>query len=178
MYLVCCAPTACRTEREEWKKAIVDYEAAQDIEPENVAIKQLLRSAKAELKKAERPCLYKKLGLTRRASDQDIKKAYKKMALQYHPDRHAGASDEEKSDMEIRFKELGEAFEVLCDAQKKQRWDNGETIEEINGNGRRSGMDPADIFHAYRQQGGGFGGFGGVFRGGGYPGFGATGPES
>ena len=79
----------------------------------------------------------------------------------YHPDRHSGASDEEKAENEIKFKEIGEAFEVLSDAQKKQRWDNGETLDEINGNGggggggRRGGMDPADIFRMYAQQGGG-----------------------
>ena len=116
---------SCRMELEDWRAAITDYESAHNVEPEDQSIKVQLRNAKLELKKAGRKCLYKILGLTRRATDHEIKKAYKKMALQYHPDRHAGASDQEKADMEIKFKELGEAFEVLSDTQKKQRWDNG-----------------------------------------------------
>merc|ERR1711871_1448500 len=133
------------------------------IEPEDQNIKVQLRNAKIEQKKAGRKCLYKMLGVTRRASDHEIKKAYKKMALQYHPDRHSGASEEEKAEMEIKFKEIGEAFEILSDSQKKQRWDNGETLDEINGNassrGSRGGggMDPHDIFRMY-SGGGGFGG--------------------
>ena len=77
--------------------------------------------------------------------------------------------------MEIKFKEIGEAFEVLSDPQKKQRWDQGETLDEINGNGgggggRGRGMDPSDIFRMYT--GGGGGGFPGGFRaGGGFGGF-------
>ena len=160
---------ACRMELEAWKEAIADYEAALQIEPEDQGIKTSLRQAKIELKKAGRKCLYKTLGITRKATEPEIKKAYKRMALQYHPDRHAGASDEEKAEMEIKFKELGEAFEVLSDPQKKQRWDNGETLDEINGNGggggRHRGMDPQDIFRMYT--GGGGGGFGG----GGFGGF-------
>ena len=145
---------ACRMEQEEWKKAIEDYERANEIEPDDSSIKQQLRQAKIEQKKAGRKCLYKMLGTTRKATDHEIKKAYKKMALQYHPDRHSGASDEEKAEMEIKFKEIGEAFEVLSDPQKKQRWDNGETLDEINGNasgprGGGRGMDPHDIFHMY-----------------------------
>jgi len=61
--------------------------------------------------------------------------------------------------MEVRFKELGEAFEILSNPLKKQQWDQGNTIDEINGNGGRGGhhggvMDPQDIFRAYS---GGFG---------------------
>ena len=156
---------ACRMELEAWKEAIADYEKALEIEPGDDGIKQSLRQAKLELKKAGRKCLYKLLGVTRKASEHEIKKAYKKMALQLHPDRHAGATDEEKAEMEVKFKELGEAFEVLSDPQKKQRWDNGETLEEVNGQGgggggrRHGGMDPHDIFRMYT--GGGFGGMGG-----------------
>ena len=162
---------ACHLELEEWQKAIDDYERAHEVEPDDAGIKQSLRNAKIELKKSKRKDLYKLLGVTRKATDHEIKKAYKKMALQLHPDRHTGASDEEKADMEKKFKELGEAFEILSDPQKKQRWDNGESIDEINGNGggggggRAGGIDPADIFRMYSQQGGG-GGFPGGFPGG------------
>ena len=59
------------------------------------------------------PLLAQVLGTTRHATDHEIKKAYKKMALQLHPDRHTGASDAEKAEMEIKFKELGEVCDPL-----------------------------------------------------------------
>ena len=152
---------ACSMEQEDWKRAIADYESALQIQPDDSSIKGQYRNAKLELKKASRKCLYKMLAVSRKASDVEIKKAYRKMALQYHPDRHSGACDEEKADMEIKFKEIGEAFEILSDPQKKQRWDSGESLEEINGNGgggggRSRSMDPHDIFRMYTDRTGGF----------------------
>ena len=71
--------------------------------------------------------------------------------------------------MELKFKEIREAFDILSDSQKKQRWDQGESLDEINGNGggggRSHGMDPSDIFRMYSGAGGGKGG-GRGFRGG------------
>uniref|UniRef100_A0A7S2G167 J domain-containing protein n=1 Tax=Haptolina brevifila TaxID=156173 RepID=A0A7S2G167_9EUKA len=161
---------ACKLELEDYKGAISDYEEAHEIDPNEQSIKQSIRHAKIELKKSQRKDLYKVLGVTKHATDHEIKKAYKKMALQCHPDRMTNASDEEKAVAEKRFKEVGEAFEVLSDTQKKQKWDAGESLDEINGNGgggggRQGGIDPADIFRMY----GGMGG--GGFRSGGGFGF-------
>ena len=72
---------ACRMETEEWQKAIDDYESAKEVEPDNVnQAGPALRQAKIELKKSKRKDLYKVLGVTKHATDHEIKKGYKKSA--------------------------------------------------------------------------------------------------
>lgn len=61
---------------------------------------------------------YKTLGVTKEASADEIKKAYRKLALKYHPDRNPGKESEEK------FKKISEAYAVLSDAEKRQQYDN------------------------------------------------------
>lgn len=63
---------------------------------------------------------YQILGLSRTASPDDIKKAFRRLARQYHPDLHSGAA---KSEMERKFKELNEAYEVLSDPEKRTQYD-------------------------------------------------------
>jgi len=63
---------------------------------------------------------YQRLGLSRSASADDIKKAFRRLARQYHPDLHSGAK---KSEMERKFKELNEAHEVLSDPEKRKKYD-------------------------------------------------------
>ncbi|MCL2057350.1 MAG: molecular chaperone DnaJ [Oscillospiraceae bacterium] len=95
----------------------------------------------------EKKDFYETLGLAKSAAEDDIKKAYRKLAKQYHPDLNPG----DKS-AEARFKEVGEAYEVLSDPQKKARYDQF----------GHAGVDPS-----YGGGGGGFGGFGG-YEGGGF----------
>lgn len=82
-----------------------------------------------------------------------------------HPDRVQG--DEAKKDAEIKFKEVGEAYSVLSDPQKKARFDRGEDLEDMQGGGGGfGGMDPSDLFAQMFGGGGMGGGFGGGFPGG------------
>ena len=74
---------------------------------------------------------YKVLGVSRGARDEDIKKAYRKLALKYHPDKNQAAGAED------RFKDIGEAYDVLSDARKRQIYDQfGE--EGLKGGGMTS----------------------------------------
>lgn len=98
---------------------------------------------------------YKILGVSKSASADEIKKAYRKLALQYHPDRGGGKEAEEK------FKELNEAYQILSDPQKRQTYDQfGEAAFKNGGRGNYSsqgfgGFDGFD-FSGFSQ--GGFGG--------------------
>ncbi len=66
------------------------------------------------------PDLYKVLGVDRKATPEEIKKAYRKLARQYHPDRNPG---DEKA--EERFKEISAAYDILGDADKRKQYDRG-----------------------------------------------------
>lgn len=82
---------------------------------------------------------YSILGVNRDASEEEIKKAYRKLALQYHPDRWANGTEEEKKTAEEKFKEISEANDVLSDPQKRQMYDNG-------GYQGGPGVDPMEMF--------------------------------
>ena len=69
---------------------------------------------------ASPPDYYKVLGLAKTASAEEIKKAYRRFARKYHPDLHPGA---QKAEMERKFKELNEAYEVLSDDEKRKKYD-------------------------------------------------------
>jgi molecular chaperone DnaJ len=101
---------------------------------------------------------YEVLGVTRTASEEDIKRAYRKLAMKYHPDR----ADGDKAAAEIRFKECSEAYEVLSDAQKRKRYDQF-GHQGVQGQHDFSHMDVSDIFSMFDEI---FGG-GGRGRGGG-----------
>ena len=107
---------------------------------------------------------YEVLGVDRNASASDIKKAYRKLAIQYHPDKNP-----DNKEAEEKFKEAAEAYSVLSDPDKKARYDQF-GFEGLNGAGGAggfsgAGMDINDIFSMLGDIFGGRGGFGGGFGG-------------
>ena len=111
---------------------------------------------------------YEVLGVDRNASANDIKKAYRKLAIQYHPDKNPGNKEAEE-----KFKEAAEAYGVLSDPDKKARYDQF-GFEGVSGAGGAggfggAGMDINDIFSMFGDIFGGRGGFGGGFGGGSGP---------
>lgn len=80
------------------------------------------------------------------------KKKYRALAMKYHPDRWASASDDEKKEAEDKFKEIAEAYEVLSDQNKRYQYDNG--VDDFNFSG---GFDPMDIFRRMQERMGGMG---------------------
>ncbi len=104
---------------------------------------------------------YEILGISRGADDAEIKKAYRKMALKYHPDKNPGDAKAED-----QFKEAAEAYEVLSDANKRSRYDQYGHAGMNGGGGFGGGMNMDDIFSQFGDVFGGGGSFGGS-RGGG-----------
>lgn len=108
---------------------------------------------------AQKRDYYEVLGVSRNATAEEIKKAYRKKAIEYHPDKNPGDKDAEE-----KFKEAAEAYEVLGDANKRARYDQfGHAgVGGAAGGGFGGGMSMDDIFSQFGDIfGGHFGGFGG-----------------
>ena len=123
-----------------WEEALREYKAIAESNPSEPGITKDIRNAELEWKKSKRKDYYRILGVEKNAGDNDIKKAYRKLAIALHPDKNPGDAEAEH-----KFKELGEAYETLSDPQKRQRYDNGEDL-----------LDPSEMFGTS-----GMGGFGG-----------------
>ncbi|MDP8292634.1 MAG: DnaJ domain-containing protein, partial [Candidatus Orphnella occulta] len=115
---------------------------------------------------------YDVLGVSRTASADEIKKAYRKLALKYHPDR---VSDDDKTEASEKFKEATAAYEILSDSTKKSQYDQfGHAAFQNGGGGGFGGGGFGGMEHAeevFREFMGGFGGgggggiFGSIFEG-------------
>eukprot|EP00921_Rhytidocystis_pertsovi_P010088 GHVQ01016166.1.p1 GENE.GHVQ01016166.1~~GHVQ01016166.1.p1 ORF type:complete len:332 (+),score=50.63 GHVQ01016166.1:386-1381(+) len=132
---------------------------------------------------------YKLLGVSKTATDDELKKAYRKLAMKWHPDKHKGQADKKKA--EEMFKDIAEAYDVLSDAERRKVYDDyGEEGLKAGGPGQGGmdgatyhGVDPSELFskffssdHVFFSHGGfgmddefprGFGSFGSM--GGGSP---------
>ncbi|CAM6124812.1 unnamed protein product [Calypogeia fissa] len=111
---------------EDWEGAVADFKQAVERSPQDGGFRDGLHRAEKALKLSKRKDWYKVLGVDKSASAADIKKAYKKLALQWHPDKNADNQDEAA----IKFREIAEAYEVLGDEEKRDRYDRGEDVEE------------------------------------------------
>ena len=99
---------------------------------------------------------YNILGISKNATKEDISKAYKKLALKYHPDRQVNKPEKDKKEAEEKFKTISEAYEVLSNDEKRKQYD-------MMGNGGQSSgfgnfREADDIFSKFASQFGGFGG--------------------
>jgi molecular chaperone DnaJ len=109
--------------------------------------------------------LYKTLGVSKKASDEEIKKAYRKLARKYHPDRNPDDPAAEE-----KFKEISAAYDVLSDPEKRKEYDTGGPFAQFGGGGQGPfgpgaggaqaggfGADLGDIFSSLFNRGGGGG---------------------
>jgi len=105
---------------------------------------------------------YQRLGVSREATTEEIKKAYRKLALKYHPDRNEGSKD-----AEARFREVTEAYEVLRDPDKRATYDRfgREGLKTGAGGAGFGAFDFSDAIEIFMRDFGGFGGFEEIFGG-------------
>jgi DnaJ-class molecular chaperone len=102
---------------------------------------------------------YQILGVSKTANQDEIKKAYRKLAHEYHPDKAGGGTDQ-------KFKEINEAYQVLSNPEKRQRYDQFGSAEPAGGFGWQdsSGFNANGFGFDFQGNGGGFGGFGDIFE--------------
>lgn len=103
---------------------------------------------------------YEVLGVSKSASKDEIKQAFRKLAMQYHPDKNP----DKREWAEEKFKEIAEAYEILSDDQKRQLYDNyGWNGLQSSGFSGFTNVDISDIFSMFGDIFGGGGGFGSIF---------------
>ena len=144
--------------------AKADLSKAKELDPNNSKIDGYMNEANQKAEGAKNRDYYKILGINRNATAEEIKKAYRKMALKYHPDRNS-ESEESKKIAQRKFQDISDAYVVLSDPKKKGMFDQG--IDPLNPevasagpdgpgvNMHFSGGDPNEIFKMF------FGGNGG-----------------
>src|SRR5438270_2811928 len=98
---------------------------------------------------------YDTLGVARSASDDEIKKAYRKLAMQFHPDRNNGSSEAEE-----KFKSITEAYDVLRDPEKRALYDRYGEAGLRGGAGGFHHVDLSEALNIFMRDLGGLGGFG------------------
>ena len=103
---------------------------------------------------------YDILGVSRDASEAEIKKAYRKLAIKYHPDKNPGDKEAEE-----KFKEISAAFEILKDEEKRRKYDQFGHDAFRGGGSSGQGVDPFDLFRdVFGGGGSGGSGFGSIFE--------------
>ena len=138
--------------------AKADLSKAKELDPSNNKIEGYINEANQKADSAKNRDYYKILGINRNATAEEIKKAYRKMALKYHPDRNS-ESEESKKIAQRKFQDISDAYVVLSDPKKKGMFDQG--IDPLNPevasagpdgpgvNMHFSGADPNEIFKMF-----------------------------
>lgn len=134
---------AMKEDAEDFEGAIADLKEALDWEENSQRIKDRIQKAERLLKQSKKRNYYKILGLPRNCKKKDITKAYRNLAMEWHPDKFT--SEEEKKVAEAKFMDIAAAKEVLTDEKMRAKFDNGEDpldAEEQSNKGGHGGFNP------------------------------------
>merc|ERR1712137_1019589 len=121
-----------------WNEAIADFTHVLQKQPNNHRMRQKIQGVQNAKKIAERKDYYKILGVSRDASSRQVKTSFRKLALQWHPDKHSGEGLEKANAM---FHDINEAYDVLSNPEKRGRYDRGEEVEPDQQQ-RHQGFNP------------------------------------
>eukprot|EP00979_Chaetoceros_neogracilis_P004385 scaffold780_cov174-Chaetoceros_neogracile.AAC.1 len=153
---------------DKFQEALNTFQEAMEFEPNTREQETRAKIQKAEiaLKQSKEKNYYKILGVSRTAEKKAIKAAYRKQALEWHPDKN-----EDKEKAEQMFQDISEAYEVLSDDELRAKYDRGEDVFDNQGGGRGGGGGggghhgfPEEMFRQHFQQQGNGGGRGGGGR--------------
>lgn len=141
---------------ERFEDAVREAKRAVELDDSSREFQEAVQRAEAALQQSKNKNYYKILGVARDASAKEIKKAYRKQALEWHPDKHADKAEAEREEVHRKFHDIAEAYEILSDDDVRARYDRG---EDVTGNAQSQQQNP---FQRHP-----FGGGGNFFRQGG-----------
>lgn len=140
---------------EDYDAALNDYQKAHEIEDSN-RIHEGINKVKKLIKQSKKRDYYKILGVRRTANKAEVMRAYRKLAIKWHPDKYEG---EDKKKAEKMFIDIAAAKEVLTDPEKREKFDRGD--DPLDAEEQAQQQHP---FHGFNPFGGGNGGQGFTFR--------------
>jgi DnaJ homolog subfamily C member 7 len=154
---------AAYEKQEKYQESVYDLNKAKELDP-SANVDSQLRDLQKKAKQQKRKDYYKILGIEKNATQEEIEKAYKKGCALNHPDRFV--DDDEKKEATNKFQDIGEAYSILGDENKRKQFDRGADLNDINSGmggfpGGMGGVDINDLFSMFG--GGGMGGGGGGF---------------
>ena len=165
---------------DDFEEAVRTLNHAREHHQQSQKVNEMLQNAQKLLKRSKQKDYYKVLGVTRDADEREIKKAWRKLSIKFHPDKasQAGVTQEEA---QKKMQSINEAYEVLSDPELKQRFDNGDDPNDQSQQGQNPfqgspfgfGQGGQPVF--FQQRSGGqqqqfkFQHGGGGFPGGGFP---------
>jgi DnaJ family protein C protein 3 len=128
-----CARADAEVRLEQYAQATRTADEAIKADPSSQSAKKCKQRAQAALKQSREKNYYKILGVKRDASLRQIKKAYRGLALKWHPDKHEGEAA--KAEAQKEFQDVAEAYEILTDEELREKYDRGEDVLQNQGNG-------------------------------------------
>lgn len=157
---------------DQFEEAVRTLNTAREHHQHSQEIQTLLQKAQALLKRSKQKDYYKVLGVSRDADERTIKRAYRQLMKQHHPDK-AHAQGVSKDEAEKKMAAINEAYEVLSDSELRTRYDNGDDPNDPESQQRGHPFQGSPFGHPGGQQfffqqggqqfkfsgGGGFGGF-------------------
>lgn len=133
------------SELENFEDALRDFQKVQELDPQSPDIQKLVKEAANTVRKHKYVDFYHLLEVRRTATEVEIRKAYKKACLKYHPDKNAHRTLKEKRDADRKFRHLQDAYNILLDVQKRALYDRGFSAEDIDSGVADTAEDFGDM---------------------------------